>query len=114
VNLTLSVVDAFTDQPFTGNPAAVAVVDRFPDDRYMQAVAREMNLSETAFVVARPDGNHDLRWFTRSPARPTALWRYFGASGSEKVALLVNRRRREAGGHAWSAAATGSNSEVRP
>ena len=64
VNLTLSVVDAFTDQPFTGNPAAVAVVDRFPDDRYMQAVAREMNLSETAFVVARPDGNHDLRWFT--------------------------------------------------
>lgn len=64
MSLKLRVVDAFTDQPFTGNPAAVAVVERFPGDAYMQAVAREMNLSETAFVVSRPDGDHDLRWFT--------------------------------------------------
>jgi predicted PhzF superfamily epimerase YddE/YHI9 len=64
--LLLTVVDAFTDQPFAGNPAAVAVVDRFPDGDRMQAVAREMNLSETAFAVPRPDGDHDLRWF--SPA----------------------------------------------
>ncbi|MDA8392402.1 MAG: PhzF family phenazine biosynthesis protein [Actinomycetota bacterium] len=62
--MTLRVVDAFTDRPFTGNPAAVAVVERFPTDAYMQAVAREMNLAETAFVVTRPDGDHDLRWFT--------------------------------------------------
>ena len=62
--LELTVVDAFTAEPFTGNPAAVALVDAFPDDRRMQLVAREMNLSETAFVVARPDGDHDLRWFT--------------------------------------------------
>jgi predicted PhzF superfamily epimerase YddE/YHI9 len=62
--LLLTVVDAFTDQPFAGNPAAVAVVDRFPDGDRMQAVAREMNLSETAFAVPRPDGDHDLRWFS--------------------------------------------------
>jgi len=69
VTLDLTVVDAFTDRPFTdrpfaGNPAAVAVVDAFPDEGRMQAVAREMNLSETAFVVVRTDGDYDLRWFT--------------------------------------------------
>ncbi len=62
--LDLTVVDSFTDQPFAGNPAAVALVDRFPDDSRMQLIAREMNLSETAFVVARSDGAYDLRWFT--------------------------------------------------
>jgi len=64
--MDLTVVDSFTDRPFSGNPAAVAAVDAFPDEPRMQAVAREMNLSETAFVVARPDGSHDLRWFTPS------------------------------------------------
>src|SRR5215469_8459011 len=64
MGLVLTVVDAFTDRPFAGNPAAVAVVDRFPDEDRMQAVAREMNLSETAFVAPRPDGDHDLRWFS--------------------------------------------------
>ncbi len=62
--MDLTVVDAFTAEPFRGNPAAVAVVHEFPGDARMQAVAREMNLSETAFVVRRPDGDHDLRWFT--------------------------------------------------
>ena len=62
--LELTVVDAFTDQPFSGNPAAVAVVDAFPDVGWMQAVAAEMALSETAFCVPRPDGDHDLRWFS--------------------------------------------------
>ena len=62
--LELTVVDAFTDRPFSGNPAAVAVVDAFPGDDRMQAVAAEMALSETAFCAARPDGDHDLRWFT--------------------------------------------------
>ncbi len=64
MGLRLTVVDAFTDRPFAGNPAAVALVDRFPDGGRMQAVAREMNLSETAFISPRPDGEHDLRWFT--------------------------------------------------
>jgi predicted PhzF superfamily epimerase YddE/YHI9 len=62
--MELTVVDAFTDRPFSGNPAAVAVVDVFPEPRRMQLIAREMNLSETAFVVRRQDGEHDLRWFT--------------------------------------------------
>jgi predicted PhzF superfamily epimerase YddE/YHI9 len=62
--LDLIVVDSFTDRLFAGNPAAVALVDRFPDDDQMQLIAREMNLSETAFVVPRHDGSYDLRWFT--------------------------------------------------
>ncbi|HUY21678.1 MAG TPA: PhzF family phenazine biosynthesis protein [Acidimicrobiales bacterium] len=62
--MDLTVVDSFTDRPFAGNPAAVAVLDAFPDDARMQAVAGEMNLSETAYAVARPDGSYDLRWFS--------------------------------------------------
>jgi predicted PhzF superfamily epimerase YddE/YHI9 len=62
--LELTVVDSFTDSPFAGNPAAVAVVDHFPEDARMLLVAREMNLSETAFAAVRADGSHDLRWFT--------------------------------------------------
>jgi predicted PhzF superfamily epimerase YddE/YHI9 len=42
VAVELTIVDAFTSQPFSGNPAAVAIVDTFPDEHYMQAVAREM------------------------------------------------------------------------
>ena len=63
-SMRLTVIDAFTDRPFAGNPAAVAVLDRFPGDETMQTIAREMNLSETAYVVAREDGSYDLRWFT--------------------------------------------------
>ena len=62
--MELTIVDAFTSTPFTGNPAAIAILDTFPDESVMQAIAREMNLSETAFVVARADGDFDLRWFT--------------------------------------------------
>jgi len=62
--LSLTVVDSFTDRPFAGNPAAVAVLEAFPAETDMQLIAREMNLSETAFAVARPDGSYDLRWFT--------------------------------------------------
>lgn len=64
MTLELTTVDAFTSQPFTGNPAAIAIVHEFPDPSIMQAVAREINLSETAFVVTRADGDFDLRWFT--------------------------------------------------
>ena len=59
-------VDAFAAGPFTGNPAAVCLVGphEAPADGWMQAVAAEMNLAETAFVRPRPDGSFDLRWFT--------------------------------------------------
>jgi PhzF family phenazine biosynthesis protein len=56
-------VDAFADRPFAGNPAAVCVLPHAREERWMQLVAREMNLAETAFLVRRPDG-YDLRWFT--------------------------------------------------
>jgi PhzF family phenazine biosynthesis protein len=56
-------VDAFTSEPFAGNPAAVCYLDDPRDAAWMQQVAREMNLSETAFLRARADG-FDLRWFT--------------------------------------------------
>ena len=56
-------VDAFTDRPFGGNPAAVCWLDHEADANWMQAVAAEMNLSETAFV-RRLNGMHELRWFT--------------------------------------------------
>jgi PhzF family phenazine biosynthesis protein len=56
-------VDAFTAVPFTGNPAAVIVLGDRREDLWMQAVAREMNLSETAFLVWESDGFR-LRWFT--------------------------------------------------
>ena len=48
--MELTVVHAFTSPPFVGGPAAIAILDTFPDDSVMQVVAREMNLSETAFV----------------------------------------------------------------
>ncbi|MGB1277960.1 MAG: PhzF family phenazine biosynthesis protein, partial [Nannocystaceae bacterium] len=59
-------VDAFTKKPFAGNPAAVVVLPSWPDDELLGAIAMEMNLSETAFVVPRTQLPHsyDLRWFT--------------------------------------------------
>ena len=63
MSLTYHLVDAFTAEPFAGNPAAVYVLDRWRDDAWLQRVAREMNQSETAFLV-RQSGGFDLRWFT--------------------------------------------------
>ena len=63
-------VDAFTNRPFAGNPAAVCVLPTPRDERWMQDVAREMNLSETAFLQPAEDG-YALRWFT--PAVEVAL-----------------------------------------
>lgn len=57
-------VDAFTAVPFRGNPAGVCLLDRPADPGWMQRLAAEMNLSETAFVTRRGDGTFDLRWFT--------------------------------------------------
>ena len=56
-------VDAFTSEPFAGNPAAVCVLPEPRDERWMQAVAREMNVPATTFLVERADG-FELRWFT--------------------------------------------------
>lgn len=63
MEIPICVVDAFTAEPFKGNPAAVCLLDEARPDEWMQKVAAEMNLSETAFVLPRADG-FDLRWFT--------------------------------------------------
>lgn len=57
------IVDAFTNHVFSGNPAAVCVMDSWPEERWMMQVAGENNLSETAFIVKEEKGYH-LRWFT--------------------------------------------------
>jgi PhzF family phenazine biosynthesis protein len=63
MTVSLFQVDAFTNKPFAGNPAAVCLLTSPRDDTWMLNVAREMNLSETAFVLRQEDG-FNLRWFT--------------------------------------------------
>ncbi|WP_255953916.1 PhzF family phenazine biosynthesis protein [Streptomyces odontomachi] len=65
--MRIRIVDAFTDRPFGGNPAGVVLLDAFPDDAWMQRVAAEVNLSETAFAHPLPAGGEAdwaLRWCT--------------------------------------------------
>ncbi len=69
--LPLYQVDAFTERPFAGNPAAVVLLEGPVPEDWLQAVAAEMNLSETAFLWRREDGAFDLRWFT--PSREVEL-----------------------------------------
>lgn len=64
MSVRISQVDAFTSKPFSGNPAAVCILAGARPDRWMQQVAREMNLAETAFLRRRDDGGYALRWFT--------------------------------------------------
>ncbi len=62
---SFAVVDAFTDRPFTGNPAAVIVLDAWPADAWLQGVAAELAVSETAFLLGTGDPSRwGLRWFT--------------------------------------------------
>jgi PhzF family phenazine biosynthesis protein len=61
--LTMLQIDAFTSAPFAGNPAGVCFLDHAHPDSWMQSVAAEMNLSETAFLLPEADG-YRLRWFT--------------------------------------------------
>ncbi len=92
--MKLLIVDAFTDLPFAGNPAAVCLLDEERDAEWMQAVASEMNLSETAFV--RPiDEGFEVRWFTpaievelcghATLAAAHVLWTEHGASDPRPI-----------------------------
>jgi len=63
MGVKITEVDAFTSQPFGGNPAAVCIVPQPRDGSWMQLATREMNLSETAFLHRQNDG-YGLRWFT--------------------------------------------------
>ncbi|MET9953748.1 PhzF family phenazine biosynthesis protein [Streptomyces sp. NPDC006339] len=65
--MRIRIVDAFTDRPFSGNPAGVLLLDSFPEDAWLRKVAAEVNLSETAFAHPLPPGGEAdwaLRWFT--------------------------------------------------
>ena len=57
------IVDAFTDKLFCGNPAAICILDKWLSDDMMRNIAKENNLSETAFAV-KENQNYKLRWFT--------------------------------------------------
>jgi PhzF family phenazine biosynthesis protein len=102
-------VDAFTDRPFAGNPAAVCLLPGWKEDRWLQAVAKEMNLAETAFLVPTANG-FDLRWFTpkvevdlcghATLASAHVLWQQGQATGDEilfstKSGTLKAVRRRD-------------------
>lgn len=63
-NKTIYQVDAFADVAFKGNPAGVMILDSLPSDTWMQQMAMEMNLSETAFVAPNTNGAFDIRYFT--------------------------------------------------
>lgn len=91
-------VDAFTDRPFGGNPAAICLLDADVPDEWMQAVAAEMNLSETAFVRRNRD-EWELRWFTPTVevdlcghatlATAHALWTAGVASHDQQLRFLT-------------------------
>ena len=70
MKIPLYQVDAFTSKIFSGNPAAVCMLDSWIEDQQLQSIAMENNLSETAFLV-RNDEGFDLRWFT--PTTEVAL-----------------------------------------
>jgi PhzF family phenazine biosynthesis protein len=91
-------VDAFTSERFAGNPAAVYLLDRWRDDGWLQRVAREMNQSETAFLVRVSEGFH-IRWFTplvevdlcghATLASAHALWSTGVAQRNEQIAFTT-------------------------
>ena len=63
----IAVVDAFTAEPYRGNPAGICILPTAASDEWMQSVAIEMNHAETAFLIKRGASNqdgYDLRWFT--------------------------------------------------
>lgn len=91
-------VDAFTDRPFRGNPAAVVFLEEWPETTWLQAVAAEMNLSETAFLVPSSKG-FELRWLTpvtevdlcghATLASAVALWHSGRVPDGEEITFLT-------------------------
>jgi PhzF family phenazine biosynthesis protein len=92
VSWPLYQVDAFTAEPFAGNPAAVCLLEADTDPAWMQSVAAEMNLSETAFL-RRSTGRWRLRWFT-----PTVEVELCGHATLASAHVLLSEGLVEAGG----------------
>lgn len=63
-SITAYIVDAFTNKAFGGNPASVCILQEAKTDEWLQQVAAEFNLSETAFLLQQADNSWQLRWFT--------------------------------------------------
>lgn len=78
-------IDAFTSRQFAGNPAAVMVLDAYPDEDMLQALAAENNLSETAFIVPHT-GDYRIRWFT-----PTVEVPLCGHATLASAAVVLDR-----------------------
>jgi len=92
-------IDAFASRLFTGNPAAVIPLDRFPEDAVLQAIAAENNLAETAFLV--PEGDeYRLRWFT--PAVEVPLCGHATLASAAVVMERLQPGRREVVFHSAS------------
>ena len=86
-------VDAFTSRPFSGNPAAVVPLDRWPQDAWLQDFAMEMNLSETVYLVPSQTG-FEIRWFT--PQIEVDLCGHATLASAKVIALLnLNQTGRE-------------------
>src|SRR4029078_10678631 len=104
VTLPIIQVDAFTDEPFGGNPAAVCVLPDARDAAWMQRVGGEMNLAEAAFLRHRSnDGaSFDLRWFTPTTevdlcghatlASAHVLWESGQVDSAQMLSLHTKRR----------------------
>ncbi len=94
--LTQYAADAFTDKVFKGNPAAVCILEEWLPDVLMQNIAKENNLSETAFAVKK-EGGYQLRWFTpggevdlcghATLAAAFVLMNYYGEKGGRVIFL---------------------------
>jgi len=97
VSHTLHLIDAFTSRPFTGNPAAVCILEAPADEPWMKLVAREMKLSETAFLHPIA-GGWSLRWLT-----PTVEVR---RCGHATLASAFTKRANAAASSKWACAAT--------
>ena len=97
--MLITQVDAFTETPFAGNPAAVCLLTAPRDAVWMQSVALEMNLSETAFLERRSDGAFGLRWFTPAVevdlcghatlAAAHVLWEQGDAAPEDEIRFLT-------------------------
>jgi PhzF family phenazine biosynthesis protein len=85
-------LDAFTTRRFAGNPAAVVLLERYPDDAVLQAVAAENNLAETAFLV-RDGDDYRLRWFTPAVEVPLCGHATLASSAVVMERLEPGRRR---------------------
>jgi PhzF family phenazine biosynthesis protein len=91
--MKLSLIDAFTDRPFAGNPAAVCLLDRDPAGSWKQSVARELGLPATAFLRRLEKRVHEIRWFS-----PLVELNLCGHGTLASAHFLREERRVEAGG----------------